>query len=100
MNNVKNTLLLIGLMAVLFSCKKDFFAESGPGQLSFSSDSILFDTVFTSVGSVTKTLMVYNRNENPVDVSHIGLVNTNSNSFYRINVDGLPYNKQENLKIS
>lgn len=86
-------------MAVLFSCKKDFFAESGPGQLSFSSDSILFDTVFTSVGSVTKTLMVYNRNENPVDVSHIGLVNTNSNSFYRINVDGLPYNKQENLKI-
>lgn len=84
----------------LSSCRKDFFEESGPGILSFSNDSILFDTVFASIGSSTKKMVVYNPNINPVTVENIRLVNDDPNNVYRINVDGQPIENSQGLKIA
>ena len=63
------------------ACRKDFFADSGPGSLSFSNDSILFDTVFTSIGSATKKFIVYNNNSNPVTIESIRLAQNNTSNF-------------------
>lgn len=56
-------------------------------KLEFSSSSILYDTVFTTVGSVTKTFIVYNRNSQPIKISSIRLGRGTASNF-RINVDG------------
>lgn len=82
------------------ACKRDFFAESGPGSLQFSNDTIVFDTVFTTVGTITKTLKVYNRNDNPITISSIALANANSKGVYRLNVDGISGTSARDIKIA
>ena len=51
---------------VFFSCKKETVDTNNSGSLNFSNDTITFDTVFASVGSITKILKVYNNNENDI----------------------------------
>ncbi|RFC54684.1 hypothetical protein DXU93_06765 [Brumimicrobium aurantiacum] len=70
----------------LSSCKKDILFSSE--NLSFSVDTVLFDTVFTTVGSTTQQLKIYNKANQPVQVDHVTLVG-GDNSPYRINLDGV-----------
>ena len=92
--------MFIGVLAIISSCQKDFFQESGPGNLSFSNDSILFDTVFSSIGSATKKFIVYNNNTNPVTIENITLANTDPLNVYRINIDGFPIEQSQNIKLA
>ena len=81
------TLLLITLVAVLFGCRKDQLFTDSPGEkLEFSQDSILFDTVFTTIGTVTKRFTARNPNSDGVRVDII--LEGGSPSPFRINVDG------------
>ena len=58
-------------------------------QLAFSQDTVPFDTVFTTVGSTTKWLQVYNPQRNAVNITSIRLAaNTQNTSPYRIIVNG------------
>ena len=85
-----HSIFWITLIGAIFltSCRKDESISSDPSlKLSFSADSVIFDTVFTTMGSVTKRLMVYNQNENAVTISSVKLAG-GSNSPYRINIDG------------
>ena len=97
---LKRIILFLFVVLSLTACKKDFFSESGPGELQFSNDTIIFDTVFTTVGSTTHKLKVYNRNNNSVNISSINLANLNSEGVYRINVDGVSGTHAENIKIA
>jgi len=69
------------------SCKKDHIITDSSAKVDFSKQSILFDTVFTTVGSSTKTFLVYNRNSQPIKISSIRLARGTASNF-RINVDG------------
>ena len=55
--------------------------------ISLSTDTIAFDTVFTSVGSSTRILMIYNDNDENLKINSIRL-ERGSSSPYSINVDG------------
>jgi len=82
--------LLFTLLAGSFfvSCQKEEAINSDPNfSLAFSNDSVLFDTVFTTVGSTTKYLLVYNNSKERVRISNIRL-EKGAASQYRINVDG------------
>jgi hypothetical protein len=81
-------LLLIASVFLFSACKKDDVIDNSPSvKLSFSSDTLIFDTVFTSLGSVTEQIRVYNPSDNKVVISSISLAN-GGNSRYSINVDG------------
>ena len=58
--------LIFSLTFTLFlSCEKEEFNTSANAYLTFSQDTILFDTVFTSIGSSTQRFTVknpYNKN--------------------------------------
>lgn len=70
------------------SCvSEEDFETSKNVNLKFSNDTIRFDTVFTTLGSVTKQIRVYNRESKPVKIDQIRL-GGGANSFYRLNVDG------------
>ena len=81
-------LLIVGLVALLASsCRRDRLFSDDPGaRLEFSRDTVLFDTIFTTVGSVTKRFVARNRGNRAVRVN-ISLEG-GSPSPYRINVDG------------
>jgi len=56
-------------------------------KLSFSQDTVIFDTIFTSIGSITKRFKVYNRNKEAVNISNIRVAG-DLNSPYTIFVNG------------
>lgn len=87
------------MVVLLSSCRKDESISNDPSlQLNFSNDSVIFDTVFTTMGSVTKRLMVYNNNDNAVKISSVRLAG-GSNSPYRVNIDGSSGTEVRDIEI-
>lgn len=94
-------LLFFILFAFLFAaCNKDedITAEIN-AKLSFSSDSILFDTVFTSIGSTNRRLKIYNPNEKAISISHIKLSGGNSSAF-SLNINGQATTEADLIKLN
>jgi hypothetical protein len=90
---IKHLITLIFLTAslllfVLSSCKRDEKVDVSPSvKLNFSNDTIIFDTVFATIGSITQQLKVYNPSDNKIVISSIQLAEAES-SRYSINVNG------------
>ncbi|MBX0291761.1 hypothetical protein K3G63_15020 [Hymenobacter sp. HSC-4F20] len=70
-------LLLSAVTVLLPGCepKEDLLTTDGSARLEFSLDTVKFDTVFVTIGTVSKRLWVYNRNPQAVKVSEISLQN-------------------------
>ena len=67
-------------------------------RLTFSCDTLSFDTVFTQQGSATAQLMVYNRNASAMRIDRVWLTN---GTAFRANVDGEPQlDRLTNLQIN
>ena len=92
MFRIKPHILLITLLLALVGCQPDILSNDPTAQLAFSQDSVLFDTVFTTMGSSTKQMMVYNPNKNAILIDRVEM--SNGKSFF-INLDG--ENQLENL---
>jgi len=69
------------------SCIDESISADTSLKLDFSVDTLQFDTVFTTIGSSTSQIKVYNPNKKNLKISAIGL-GMGANSPYRINVDG------------
>ncbi len=71
---------------LLASCRRDDYFEGSSPNITFSTDTLRFDTVFTTIGSATRYLKMYNHEAQPVraDVT----LRDVANGFFRINVDG------------
>ncbi len=77
------------VLLVVYSCKKnDSFNTDHSVQLRFSSDTLIFDTVFSTIGSVTQALRVHNPVDKKIKISSIYLA-SGTDSRYCINVDGI-----------
>jgi hypothetical protein len=89
MNKFLYILLFSIAFSGLFSCKKwdEKITASQDAKLEFSTDTIIFDTLFSSIGSATRAFFVYNRNKNAVKISSIQLAGM-ALSDYTIIVDG------------
>ncbi|MEN7550133.1 right-handed parallel beta-helix repeat-containing protein [Rapidithrix thailandica] len=85
---------------LLFACEpeEESISTSPDIKLSFSQDTIFFDTVFTTVGSVTKRLSVTNPSNKAVNIANISLGNTQS-SAYAVHINGISDTKVENVKL-
>jgi hypothetical protein len=94
-------ILLLAFSVLFFSqCRKfDDFDEDPSIVLSFSTDTVIFDTVFATIGSVTQALKVYNSHDAAVQISSIRLAGGNS-SNYRINIDGSPTLSSNDVEIA
>ncbi|MGV6860983.1 MAG: choice-of-anchor Q domain-containing protein [Putridiphycobacter sp.] len=74
------------LLLFTFSCKKPISYTKN--HLNFSTDSLLFDTIFTTIGSTTKQFKIYNNNASPIKIEEIELMGGDDSPF-RINIDGV-----------
>jgi hypothetical protein len=92
------SIILICLLNIL-ACRKANELDTSPNaKLSFSQDTIFFDTIFSSVGSITQRLIVYNPNKNKVQVSQIQLAG-GANSPYSVIINGMPSSSVSNMDI-
>lgn len=86
---VKNLLLFSAFVLFLFSCRKESFSTSADLRLRTSVDSLHFDTVFTTTGSISQFLKIVNNNEKGIRISSVRLAGGIASPF-KINVDGSP----------
>lgn len=91
-------LALLLALTTLTQCKKDQFITDPNATLDFSADTILFDTVFTTVGSATKWLKIYNPHNQKLLINTIELAN-GSASLFRLNVDGIPGYSHSDIEL-
>jgi hypothetical protein len=89
---------VIILIAGFFSCERDDIITDPDARLHFSTDTVYFDTIFTTIGSTTKQLRVYNRYNQPLKISSIELAG-GQESVFRLNIDGVPGNTAEDIEI-
>lgn len=94
---MKRLIIFSTLICMIYSCKKEIINNDIDASLNFSNDTVIFDTTFYSIGSSTKTLIVYNNNKFPI-TTNISLDIINEGSF-RINVDGVPGNSHNDVEI-
>jgi hypothetical protein len=94
---LKNTVLLFAFL-LAFSCTQDELLTESGLKLKFSLDTVVFDTLFSTVGSVTKSFKVYNTYKQPIEINSIALAR-GAASDYRMNVNGLKGERASNVKI-
>ncbi len=94
------TSLIILAVLIVYGCQQDddFITDSG-AQLTFSTDTVFFDTVFTELGSATQILKAYNPHDKPIRISEIAIQN-DASSLFRINIDGIPGNSAKDIEIA
>jgi len=95
----KQLLLLLFAFAVfIFGCRKNSFNTSGHALIEFSADTLLFDTVFVSTGSITEQVKIINPNDQKLHLSAIKLMG-GTQSYFHINIDGSPGPEQDNIDL-
>ena len=91
--------LIPAIFLVTPSCnKKDKFLTSG-GEVSFSSDTLMFDTVFTAQGSATRSIRIFNKQKDKIKISSIRL-RKGENSPYRLNINGQEGKQVNDVEIA
>jgi len=83
------------LFAIPTSCL-DGEGDNDLERLSFSRDTVFFDTVFTQIGSSTQRLKLYNKTGKTLIIDEIRL---NPNSVFRFNVNGIPGPVAGNIQL-
>ena len=91
-------LALVFSIVLWSSCRNDFETTPSTGNLEFSQDTIYLDTIFSNIGSSTRTLKVYNRSNDDIHIPTIRLAEGEA-SNYRLNVDGIPGKTFQDINV-
>lgn len=92
------TLSVLFMIIGISSCRDDFDFEPASDELGFSTDTLSLDTIFNHTNSQTYKLTVHNRQNEDVEIPKIYLLR-GENSFYKLNVDGMPGYYFENIPV-
>jgi hypothetical protein len=87
----------LAFIILLSSCNKGRFNFS-EGDFSFSEDTVIFDTVFTTIGSTTSNVRIFNGANNGINFDEVKLMGGSSSPF-RLNIDGLSFIETSDVEI-
>jgi hypothetical protein len=87
---IRSLYFIVSFFILIFwsSCRQDFEFTASTGTLTFSKDTVYLDTVFSTIGSSTYTLKVYNPSDTDILIPRLKL-SEGQNSNYRMTVDGM-----------
>jgi len=81
--------VLLGFMVTGTGCQGDKYYLGADARVSFSQDTLWFDTVFTSIGSASQALRIVNESPGRILLEDVTLEDGNGSEF-RVNIDGIP----------
>ncbi len=82
----------------LSSCEDEGYMNSPDAMLRFSADTVMFDTIFTSIGSTTQHIKIYNNYNEDILISRIRVAGGDLSNF-RLNINGAPTNEAFEVEI-
>lgn len=90
--------ILIGMICLsMVSCINDAVSTSSSDVLTFSRDTVNFDTVFTDLGTPTARLVARNDAKKGINISSIRF--RRSDTEFRLNVDGVSGSEFHDVEI-
>ena len=95
--SILTSLLVLALLGTT-SCIDDDFSTSTSDLLTFSTDTVAFDTVITLQGTATKQFLVYNRGKKQLNISSIRMAGEGAGHFF-LNVDGQKGTEFHNIEV-
>lgn len=90
--------LILIIPALFTACKKEPSLDSQLSSLTFSTDTVLFDTVFTTIGSTTQRFRIYNNSNQPLKIDEV-LLGKKTTSQFRFNIDGFTGPRVTDIEI-
>ncbi|GAB4376522.1 MAG: hypothetical protein Kow0075_03730 [Salibacteraceae bacterium] len=99
-HRVRTAAILLTAMALVMcaSCRRDVLYSGSDAKVRFSTDTVFFDTVFTTVGSITERLKIYNPYDEALVLDMIWLERGESSNF-KLNVDGFKGRAVSDVRI-
>lgn len=100
-----NWLFSLGIIAtfissILLSCQKDSLITDSSAKLTFSTDTLRFDTAFTQIGTAVYSFRIHNTHNQAIKISRIYLPGKNGKkSFFDLNIDGNAGNDLKDIEI-
>ena len=91
-----STILLITLLSIFCYCEERFEYNTG-AMVSFSCDTLKFDTVFTGEKSSIRYLKIFNNSGKNININTIHLENNDNQIF--LNINGLETTSAENIEL-
>ena len=91
--------IMVLVATVFTSCIEDGFTTSSSDVLTFSKDTIAFDTVITLQGTATKQMAVYNHSNKQINISSIKVAGLSTKGHFHLNVDGIRGDEFQNVEI-
>ena len=89
---------LLPVILLASACRKDSFITAPNAIVQLSADTLFFDTVFVSTGSITEAVKIINGNNEKLRLSTIRLMG-GSQSYFHINIDGVAAMEQDNIDL-
>lgn len=90
-------MLFLGV-ALHWGCRRTIEFPGSNIELAFSQDTVYLDTVFTGLGSSTRTLKVFNSTNENMTIDRVFL-GRGQGSYYRLNVDGISGKDVQGVEI-
>lgn len=93
-------IVLIFLSVVMFltACKKESFISSPDARITITADTLKYDTVFPTTGSVSQLFKIVNENNQKLRLSSVKLMG-GATSAFKMNVDGISTTEATNIDI-
>lgn len=98
---VKQAVYIILFLSVVFavsSCQDEGYVNSSDLQLKFSADSLMFDTIFTNMGTATKIISIYNPSKDICKISKIKISGGEFSNF-NVNFEGKTRNEFLDMEV-
>jgi hypothetical protein len=98
---MKNRLLFllpVVLLVSVLACRKNAFINSSNATIQLSTDTLFFDTVFVSTGSITEFVKIVNSNNQKLRLSSVRLMG-GSASYFHLNINGLAGTERDNIDL-
>lgn len=92
---MRGFLHILSIIFLIFSgigttaCIDDDYSTAPGHVLSFSTDTLRFDTIFTDLRTPTASFKVFNRGKKMINISSIKVAGIAENATFRMNVDGI-----------
>ena len=91
-------IMIFILFTGLFSCEREFVYRGGEEGLMLSTDTVMFDTIFTAIGSTTHNFLIYNPYDEDISIEGIELSGGDDSPF-RLNINGYAANELSDVKV-
>ena len=96
---MKTALLTLLLIFFFASCERDFSASPAQSDISFSADTLSFDTIYAGVTTPTAHFTIHNDGNDDVTISSIQLLH-GDNSPFAVNIAGQSTSSASNIRIA